>query len=56
MNLLTLLRPFSPQILLALLISVLPAVAQALLPGWVVKPLFDQVLRGSSSVWGRCFG
>lgn len=46
MNLLRLLRPFGPQILLALLLSLPPAVAQALLPGWVVKPLFDQVLAG----------
>lgn len=46
MNLLKLLRPFGPQILLALLLSLPPAVAQALLPGWVVKPLFDQVLAG----------
>ncbi|MER3554670.1 MAG: ABC transporter ATP-binding protein [Meiothermus sp.] len=46
MNLLHLLRPFWTQILLALGLSLLPAAAQAWLPGTVVKPLFDQVLAG----------
>lgn len=46
MNLFRLLRPFWPQILLALGLSLVPAVAQAWLPGAVVKPLFDQVLSG----------
>lgn len=46
MDLFRLLRPFWPQILLALLLSLLPAAAQAWLPGAVVKPLFDQVLAG----------
>ncbi|MCX7782943.1 MAG: ABC transporter ATP-binding protein/permease [Meiothermus sp.] len=46
MNLLLLLRPFLPHILLATVLAVLPAVAQAWLPGRVVKPLFDQVLAG----------
>lgn len=38
------LRPYWPQILLAVLIALLPALAQAWLPGWVIKPLFDEVL------------
>ncbi|MCS7194240.1 MAG: ABC transporter ATP-binding protein/permease [Meiothermus sp.] len=46
MNLLRLLYPFWPQGLLALVLSTLPALAQAFLPGQVVKPLFDQVLAG----------
>lgn len=46
MNLLRLLRPFWLQLCLALGFSVLPALAQAWLPGWVVRPLFDQVLAG----------
>lgn len=46
MNLIRLLRPFMPQILLAAGLAVLPAVAQAWLPSRVVKPLFDQVLAG----------
>lgn len=46
MKLLRLLRPFTLHILLAALLAVLPAVAQAWLPGRVVKPLFDQVLAG----------
>ncbi|RIH85295.1 Lipid A export ATP-binding/permease protein MsbA [Meiothermus luteus] len=46
MNLLRLLYPFWPQGLLALVLSTLPALAQALLPAQVVKPLFDQVLAG----------
>jgi len=44
MNLLRLLRPFWWQILLAAGLALLPAFAQAWLPGRVVKPLFDQVL------------
>lgn len=50
MNLLRLLRPFLPQILLAAGLALLPAAAQAWLPGLVVKPLFDQVLSGQ---WGQ---
>lgn len=50
MNLLRLLRPFLPQILLAAGLALLPAAAQAWLPAQVVKPLFDQVLSGQ---WGR---
>ncbi|MFN3391692.1 MAG: ABC transporter ATP-binding protein [Meiothermus ruber] len=50
MNLLQLLRPFLPQILLAAGLALLPAAAQAWLPPLVVKPLFDQVLSGQ---WGR---
>lgn len=50
MNLLRLLRPFLPQILLAAGLALLPAAAQAWLPARVVKPLFDQVLSGQ---WGR---
>lgn len=46
MNLLRLLHSFWPHILLAAGLAVLPAVAQAWLPGRVVKPLFDQVLAG----------
>lgn len=46
MNLLRLLRPFWPRFLLAVGLSVLPALAQAWLPGWVIRPLFDQVLAG----------
>jgi len=46
MNLLRLLRPFWWQILLAAGLALLPAFAQAWLPGRVVKPLFDQVLSG----------
>jgi ATP-binding cassette subfamily B protein len=46
MNLLRFLRPFLYQILLATGLAVLPALAQALLPSQVVKPLFDQVLAG----------
>lgn len=50
MNLLRLLRPFLPQILLAAGLALLPAIAQAWLPSLVVKPLFDQVLAGQ---WGQ---
>ncbi len=50
MNLVRLLRPFLPQVLLAAGLALLPAVAQAWLPGLVVKPLFDQVLAGQ---WER---
>lgn len=50
MNLLRLLRPFLPQILLAAGLALLPAAAQAWLPTLVVKPLFDQVLSGQ---WER---
>jgi len=46
MYLLQLLRPFWPQILLAVGLSLPPALAQAWLPSGVVKPLFDQVLTG----------
>jgi len=46
MNLLQLLRPFWWQILLATGLALLPAFAQAWLPGRVIKPLFDQVLSG----------
>lgn len=46
MILLRLLRPFWPQILLALGLSLVPALAQAGLPSTVVKPLFDRVLAG----------
>lgn len=44
MNLYRLLKPFWPLMLLGLLLSLLPAVAQAYLPTLVVRPLFDQVL------------
>lgn len=56
MNLLRLLRPFVPHILLAALLAVLPAVAQAWLPGRVVKPLFDQVLSGQFDRLGEVLG
>jgi len=46
MNLLRLLRPFWWHILLAAGLALLPALAQAWLPGRVVKPLFDRVLAG----------
>jgi len=53
MNLLQLLRPFWSQILLAAGLAVLPALAQAWLPGRVVKPLFDQVLSGQFERLGQ---
>lgn len=56
MNLLRLLRPFLPHILLAAGLAVLPAVAQAWLPGRVVKPLFDQVLAGQFDRLGEVLG
>ncbi|MBO1437661.1 ABC transporter ATP-binding protein [Meiothermus sp. CFH 77666] len=56
MNLLRLLRPFLPHILLAAGLAVLPAVAQAWLPGRVVKPLFDQILAGQFDRLGEVLG
>lgn len=56
MNLLRLLHPFVPHILLAAGLAVLPAVAQAWLPGRVVKPLFDQVLAGQFDRLGEVLG
>lgn len=53
MTLLALLRPFWPQIALALGLSLLPALAQAWLPGVVVKPLFDRVLAGQYGQLGE---
>jgi ATP-binding cassette subfamily B protein len=38
------LRPYWPQMALAALVALLPALAQAWLPAGVVKPLFDEVL------------
>jgi ATP-binding cassette subfamily B protein len=53
MNLLCLLRPFMPHILLAAGLAILPALAQAWLPGRVIKPLFDQVLSGQFARLGE---
>lgn len=39
-----LLRPYWPYLLLTVAFALLPALAQALLPVWLVKPLFDEVL------------
>jgi ABC-type multidrug transport system fused ATPase/permease subunit len=39
-----LLHPYWPFLLLTLAFALLPALAQALLPVWLVKPLFDEVL------------
>ncbi|RDI96063.1 ABC transporter ATP-binding protein [Meiothermus sp. QL-1] len=47
MNLLRLLHPFWPYLILAAALSVLPALAQALLPAQVVKPLFDRIAAGA---------
>ena len=44
MNLLRLLIPFRSLIALAVLLALVPAVAQAYLPTLVVRPLFDQIL------------
>ncbi len=56
MNLLFLLRPYGPHILLAAGLALLPAMAQAWLPGWVVKPLFDEVLAGKWERLGPVLG
>ncbi|MCS7069421.1 ABC transporter ATP-binding protein [Meiothermus sp.] len=53
MNLFRLLGPFLPHLLLSAGLSVLPAIAQAWLPGRVVKPLFDQVLAGQFERLGQ---
>lgn len=39
-----LLHPYWPLLLLTVAFALLPALAQALLPVWLVKPLFDEVL------------
>ncbi|WP_018465549.1 ABC transporter ATP-binding protein [Calidithermus timidus] len=39
-----LLHPYWPHLLLTVAFALLPALAQALLPVWLVKPLFDEVL------------
>lgn len=44
MTLLRLLNPFWPLVGVALLLALVPAVAQAYLPTLVVRPLFDQIL------------
>ncbi|MDX2005128.1 MAG: ABC transporter ATP-binding protein [Meiothermus sp.] len=44
MTLLRLLNPFWPLVGVALLLALIPAVAQAYLPTLVVRPLFDQIL------------
>ncbi len=44
MSLRQLFRPYGSWVLLILLVSLVPALAQAFLGPWLVKPLFDQVL------------
>ncbi len=44
MNVFYLLRPYWPWLLLAMGVALVPALAQAFFPIYVVKPLFDQIL------------